>query len=82
MYKLEFLDGSYIDNVKRINPSTFEVEGTNSLEIYFQLNDDNLSCVTLYKDGNIEDIFMDYTRQNFSCINGIIRFRLERRKDL
>ena len=82
MYRLEFLDGSYIDNVTRINPSTFEVEGNNSLERYFQLNDDNLSCVTLYKDDELEDVLIDQRRQNFSCIDGIIRFRIEGRKDV
>lgn len=82
MYKLEFLDGSCIDNLSRINPSTFEVEGLNSLDIYFQLNDDNLSCATLYKDDDIEDLFLNCYRQNFSCIDGVIRFRIGRREDI
>ena len=80
MYKLELMDGTIIDNLTRKNPSTFMVEGDSSL--YFKLNEDNLSCATLYKDDDIEDIWMDYERQNFFYDNGVVEFRVRKKEEL
>lgn len=79
MYKLELMDGTIIDNLSQKNPSTFTVEGDFSL--YFKLNDDNLSCATLYNGDEIKDIWINYQRQNFFCDNGIIEFRVRKKEE-
>lgn len=76
MYKLLLLDGSTIDNLRRINPSTFELDGDNSLEIYFKLNERNLTYAILFKDNIIDDVFINYTKNNFVYQNNIISFRI------
>ena len=80
MYKLELLDGTIIDNLTRLNPSTFS-KPSDSSDIYYKLTDDNLSCATLYKDDEIEDILIDYSRQNFFWENGIISFRIRKKEE-
>ena len=79
MYSLHLLDGTIL-NVRRINPSTFELDSNDS-QIYFALNESNLSFALLYKDDMLEDVFLDYVRQNYSYDNGVIRFRIGKRRD-
>ena len=76
MYKLQLLDGSTIDNLRRLNPSTFELDGNNSLEIYFKLNERNLTYAILYKDNIVDDVFINYTKNNLVCQNNVISFRI------
>ncbi len=82
MYTLQLADGSTIINLKRVNPSTFELKSDETSPIYFQLSDQNLSFATLYKDGELEDVLFDYTRQNFIWQNGVISFRLAEKEAL
>lgn len=79
MYSLELMDGTIINNLHRKNPSTFWVEGDSSL--YWLLTDDNLACATLYNDDDIDDILIDYHRQNFMCQNNIVEFRLSKKEE-
>ena len=75
MYKLVLADGTELDGLERLNPSTFEIESNDS-QIYWQLSDDNLAFATLYKDEELEEIFMDYTRASYTMQNGVIHFRI------
>ena len=82
MYKLKLNDGTIIDNLERINESTFQCKGDASSPIYHQLSDQNLSFAFLFKDGEVEDLFIDYRRQNFLAQGDIIQFRLTPIRDL
>ena len=75
MYKLVFADGTELDGLERLNPSTFEIESNDS-QIYWQLSDDNLAFATLYKDEELEEMFMDCTRASYTMQNGVIHFRI------
>lgn len=75
MYKLVLADGTELTGLERLNPSTFEIESNNS-QIYWQLSDDNLAFATLYKDEELEEIFMDCKRASYSMQNGVIHFRI------
>lgn len=75
MYKLVFSDGSAIENIERLNPSTFQVKSTDS-QIYWQLSDDNLAFATLYNDDELEEVFIGYTRNSYYASNGVIEFRI------
>lgn len=82
MYKLTLTDGTIIEGLSKLNPSTFEVAADNS--IYNLLTDANLQYVTLEDEDdplNI-DIFIDYTKQSFIYQNGIAHFRLASIKEL
>lgn len=76
MYKIKLADGTIIDNLERVNYTTFEQKGNDSSPIYFQLSDQNLSFAILYKDDEVEEIFIKYRRQNFLSQNNLIRFRI------
>ena len=76
MYKLKLNDGTIIDNLERINISTFQCEGDASSPIYNQLSDQNLSFAFLFNGDEIEELLIDYRRQNFTFQNNIIRFRI------
>lgn len=75
MYTLQLADGSSIENLKRINPRTFSLNNTNS-NVYWRLSDNNLSFATLLHDDELDDVFIDYTLQNYSVQEGVIRFRI------
>lgn len=75
MYKLILADGTEIDNLYRLNPSTFELESNDS-QIYWSLSEDNLAFATLYKDEELEEILMDCARTSYSMQNGVIHFRI------
>lgn len=81
-YSLQLADGSTISNLQRINPSTFELKSTDG-GIYHQLNDYNLSfAILLNEDGDMEDVFLGFTMQNFSCQCEITRFRIANKEEL
>ena len=61
MYSLRLLDGSSINGLQRLNPSTFELQ-IEDCSIYLKLNDDNLSLAVLLEGEDMIDIFIDYTR--------------------
>ena len=75
MYKLVLADGIKLEGLERLNPSTFEIQSNDS-QIYWQLSDDNLAFATLYKDEELEEIFMDCMRASYSMQNGVIHFRI------
>lgn len=76
-YILELMDGTSLTNLSMPKPNTFTLERKASAPVYFQLNDDNLKCATLYdEEGNIVEIYIDATMQNFSHNNGVIQFKL------
>ncbi len=75
MYKLVLADGTELNNIHRLNPSTFEIESNNS-QMYWILSQDNLAFATLYKDEELEDAFIDCARTSYSMQNGIIHFRI------
>lgn len=75
MYKLVLADGTELDGLERLNYSTFEIQSNNS-QIYWQLSDDNLAFATLYKDEELEEIFMDCMRTSYTMQNGVIHFRI------
>ena len=76
MYKLTLTDGTIIEGLRKLNPSTFEVAADNN--IYNLLTDANLEYATLEDENDPLnfDILIDYTRQSFSYQNGIAHFRL------
>jgi hypothetical protein len=61
LYSLRLLDGSSINGLQRLNPSTFELQSEDG-SIYWKLNDDNLSLAILLDGEDMIDIFIDYTR--------------------
>ena len=75
MYKFVLADGTELNNICRLNPSTFEIESNNS-QMYWALSQDNLAFATLYKDEELEDIFIDCLRTSYSIQNGIVHFRI------
>ena len=75
MYKLVLADGTELEGLERLNYSTFEIQSNNS-QIYWQLSDDNLAFATLYKDEELEEIFMDCMRTSYTMQNGVIHFRI------
>lgn len=75
MYKLLLADGTELTNLKRLNPSTFEID-SNDNQIYWQLSDDNLAFATLYKDEELKEIFVDCMRASYTMQNGVIHFRI------
>lgn len=77
MYKLVLADGTSIDGLTRLNKSTFELERQEN-DVHERLTDSNLAIALLIKeeDDMLVEIFIDYTRQNYSYINGRIRFRI------
>ena len=76
MYKLTLANGTIIEGLSKLNPSTFEVAADNN--IYHLLTNANLQYATLEdkNDPLYLDILVDYTRQNFIYQNGIAHFRL------
>ena len=71
MYTLQLTDGTLIEGLSRLNPSTFEV----NLEVALnrQLNDNNLLiAILLDEDGILADVFLDYTLQ--SCVQDCEKF--------
>ena len=75
MYKLILADGTTIDNIMRVNPSTFEIE-SNDPQIYWELSQDNLAFATLYKDDELEEMYIDCARTSYTMQNGLIHFRI------
>ena len=76
MFSLQLADGTLIEGLYRVNPSTFELL-SNDNTLYHQLNDFNLSfAVLLDEDGVMSEVYLDYTLQNFIQQCGIIHFRL------
>ena len=75
MYKLVLADGTELEGLERLNYSTFEIQSNDS-QIYWQLSDDNLAFATLYKDEELEEIFMDCMRTSYTMQNGVIHFRI------
>lgn len=75
MYTLQLADGSSISNLSRINANTFTLQSTDA-SIYWKLSDSNLGFATLLNNDELEDVFMDYTLQNYSVSGGTIRFRI------
>ncbi len=75
MYTFVFSDGSKLENLERLNPSTFQIKSMDP-KIYWQLSDDNLAFATLYNDDDLEDILMGYTRTTYYAQNGVIQFRI------
>ena len=82
MYTLQFTDGSIISNLERVGVNDFQLESNESMKIYQQLSDANLSFVLVFQDDEMVDTLIDFTKQNFSCYNGIVQFRLISIKDL
>lgn len=81
MYTLQLTNGTLIEGLTRLNPSTFEVNAGNALN--HLLTDNNLSmAVLLNEDGLLEDIFIDYTLQSFFFQNNIFHFRIAEIKEL
>lgn len=76
MFSLQLADGTLIEGLHRINPSTFELL-SNDNTLHHQLNDFNLSFAILFdEDGVMSEVYLDYTLQNFIQQCGIIHFRL------
>lgn len=75
MYKLILADGTELDNIMRVNPSTFEIQSDDS-QIYWKLSQDNLAFATLYKDDELEEMFIDCARTSYSMQNWLIHFRI------
>ena len=75
MYKLVLVDGTELEGLKRLNPSTFEIE-SNDYQIYWQLSNDNLAFATLYKDAELDEIFIDCMCTSYTMQNGVIHFRI------
>ena len=75
MYKLVLADGTELDNIMRVNPSTFEIQSDDS-QIYWKLSQDNLAFATLYKDDELEEMFIDCARTSYTMQNGVIHFRI------
>lgn len=81
MYTLQLTNGTLIEGLTRLNPSTFEVNAENALN--HLLTDNNLSlAVLLDEDGLVTDIFIDYTLQSFFFQNNIFHFRIAEIKEL
>lgn len=76
MYKLILADGTELDNIMRVNPSTFEIQSDDP-QIYWKLSQDNLAFATLYKDDELEEMFIDCARTSYSMQNGLIHFRID-----
>lgn len=75
MYKLILADGTTIDNITRVNPSTFEIK-SNDPKIYWDLSQDNLAFATLYNDDELEEMYIDCARTSYTMQNGLIHFRI------
>lgn len=75
MYKLELADGTVIENIDRLNPSTFQFRSDNP-DYYWILSPSNLAFATLYKDDELEDIFIDYMKTSYLFSSGWVRFRI------
>ena len=75
LYTLQLTDGTSLTNLTRINPSTFLLPSTDP-STYWKLSDSNLELATLMFNDELEEIFMDYTLQNYSLSGGAIRFRI------
>lgn len=81
MYTLQLTNGTLIEGLTRLNPSTFEVNAETALN--HLLTDNNLSMAILSnEDGLLEDIFIDYTLQSFFFQNNIFHFRIAEIKEL
>lgn len=74
MYKLNLMNGTIL-NVCRLNPSTFELN-SNDTHLYNLLSNNLTLAFLSREDGILEDIFVDYDLQNFSCLNDVVRFRI------
>ena len=76
MFSLQLADGTLIKGLNRLSPSTFEI-ASNDKTLYHQLNNFNLSFAVLFdEDGVMQEVYLDYVRQNYICQNGVIRFKL------
>lgn len=74
MYKLSLMNGTTL-TVCRLNPSTFELNSNDS-QLYNLLANNLALAFLSNEDDLLEDIFVDYDLQNFSCLNNVIRFRI------
>lgn len=75
MYNLQLVNGTLIEGLQRINPSTFEIHTENALNNL--LTNNNLQMAILYdEDGLIVDLFIDYTLQSCFFQNNIFHFRI------
>lgn len=76
MFSLQLADGTLIEGLKRISPSTFELI-SNDNTLHHQLNDFNLSfAILLDEDGVMSEVYLDHTLQNFIQQSGMIHFKL------
>ena len=75
MYTLQLADGSAIENLRRLNPSTFVLDDTGE-NVYARLLDSNLEFATLLNGNELDDVLIDYTLQNYAVQGGTIRFRI------
>ena len=75
MFTLQLADGSRVENLRRLNPSTFILDDTGA-NIYARLSDSNLAFATLLNGDELDDVLIDYTLQNYSVQGGTIRFRI------
>lgn len=75
MYRLELADGTVINDLDRLNPSTFQFR-SNDPNYYWILSPSNLAFATLYKDDELEEVFIDYIRNSYYASNGVIEFRI------
>ena len=74
MQKLILADGTEIEILERVNPSTFKCKASQNL--YFELNEENLSFATLIEDEELEEVFLDCIRQNYFLDGDIVTFRI------
>ena len=81
MYNLQLANGTLIEGLQRINPSTFEIRTENALN--HLLTDANLQlAILLDEDGQLIDIYIDYTMQSCFFQNNIFHFRIAEIKEL
>ena len=81
MYTIQFTNGTQLNGLQRLNKSTFEVESEAALN--HLLTDANLQlAILLDEDGQLIDIYIDYTLQSCFFQNNIFHFRIAEIKEL
>lgn len=74
MYSITLANGTILSNLNRANNGAFWFEG-----MMFPSNiltPENLAFITIEKDGELDEVLMDYVLQDLSVQGGYVQFRI------
>lgn len=74
MYSITLANGTILSNLNRANNGAFWFEGMTFPSNI--LTPENLAFATIEKDGELDEVLMDYVLQDLSVQGGYVQFRI------